>query len=64
MASQADLDKVGREAFEMIEEFLGRRGKKEPMLDTIQVAKQFGGVLLFVRYARHRIHRRNYVRLN
>ncbi|URD74029.1 hypothetical protein MUK42_36029 [Musa troglodytarum] len=69
---------VGRDAFEMIEEYLGRRGrlpphhnlhhrnstpKKEPMLDTIQVAKEFDGLLL-VRYAGHRIRWGNYGRLN
>ncbi|RRT56929.1 hypothetical protein BHE74_00016509 [Ensete ventricosum] len=61
MAPQSTgLDKVGREAFDMIEVYLGRRGrpllhrsfhhhntppKKEPMLDSIQAAKQFNGVL-------------------
>ncbi|CAL9068743.1 unnamed protein product [Musa banksii] len=54
------LDKVGREAFDMIEVSSGRKGrpllprsfhhhntpqKKEPMLDSIQAAKQFNGVL-------------------
>ncbi|WOL11812.1 hypothetical protein Cni_G20576 [Canna indica] len=71
--TQANLGKVGREAFAMIEEeYFGRRGsrqpsalrsfhysnntptKKEPMLDSIQAAKEFHGDL-FVRYSRPKL---------
>ncbi|KAG6499982.1 hypothetical protein ZIOFF_039796 [Zingiber officinale] len=63
MAPQSDLCKVGKEGFDMIDEYLSRKrrqgrfnekkhntpAKKEPMLDSIQAAKQFNGVL-FMRY--------------
>ncbi|XP_058076312.1 lysine-specific demethylase JMJ17-like [Magnolia sinica] len=40
MAHQAKLEKVGREAFEIVDEYFGRRGKRSSHQETVQAPPQ------------------------